>query len=221
MIYTIYSKPKVGKTTLSIADAPKGKTAIINADQGLIGIDTTGFTVVDDMGSAALNKQVLSPAFLKKHSRIVVDTATSLYDAFLSECAGGRPPSQQNYGQANTGFAAFLRALRQADKEIIVLCQEKMVMPTEDWVSDDDDEETTASVTVDLPPGAAKTLLTMSDAIGRLYIANVNERSLRRLWLTPTPNIVAGARSRVYLGRPPYLAKPSIGRLNNLLGWNR
>ena len=73
----------------------------------------------------------------------------------------------------------------------------------------------------DLLVAAGETVLTMSDAIGRLYIANVNERSLRRLWLTPTPNIVAGARSRVYLGRPPYLAKPSIGRLNNLLGWNR
>ena len=221
MIYTIYSKPNVGKTTLALADAPKGKTAIIDADKGLIGIDTTGFTVVDDVSSASLNGQVLAPAFLKKHNRIVVDTATSLYDAFLAEAAGGRPPRQQDYGQVNTGFATLLRTLRQADKEIIVLCQERMIMPTEDWVSDDEDEETTASVTVDLPPGAAKTLLTMSDAIGRLYIANVNDKHLRRLWLTPTPNIVAGARSRVYLGRPPYLAKPSVARLNNLLGWNR
>lgn len=221
MIYTIYSKPKVGKTTLSLADAPKGKTAIIDADQGLIGIDIEGFTVINDLSSASLNRQVLNSAFLKKHHRIVIDTATSLYDAFLSECAGGRPPRQQDYGAANTGFATFLRGLRQADKEIIVLCQEKMVMPTEDWESNDEEEETSASVTVDMPPGAAKTVLTMSDAIGRLYIANVNEHSVRRLWLTPTPNIVAGARSRVYLGRPPYLAKPSIARLNNLLGWNR
>lgn len=221
MIYTIYSKQKVGKTTLSLADAKKGKTAVINADQGLIGIDTTGITVVDDVTSVGLNKRVLAPSFLKKHDRIVIDTATSLYDAFLYECSGGKPPRQQDYGSAAAGFSTLLRALRSSDKEIIVLCQEKMIMPTEDWISDDDDEETTASVTVDLPPSAAKTLLTMSDAIGRLYIANAGERPVRRLWLTPTPNIVAGARSKVYLGRPPYLTNPSIGRLNTLLGWNR
>ncbi|AVJ51024.1 AAA-ATPase [Microbacterium phage Pikmin] len=219
-IYTIYSKPKVGKTTLSLAEAKKGKTAVLNADQGLVGIDTTGITLVNDLSSKGINKTI-TPAFLAKHDRVIIDTATSLHDLFLSEAAGGKTPSQQSYGIANNAFATLLRTLRDENKEVIVLCQERMVMPTEDWVSDDDDEETTASVTVDLPPGAAKSLLTMSDVIGRLYIANVNDRAVRRLWLTPTPNIVAGARSKTYKGRPPYLTKPSISRLNELLGWTR
>lgn len=217
-IYTIYSKPKVGKTTLSLKDAPKGKTAVLNADQGLVGIDTSGFTIVDDLSTKGLNK-VISSAFLAKHSRIVIDTATSLHDLFLAEASGGKTPSQQTYGIANNGFATLLRTLREEKKEVIVLCQERMVMPTEEWFSDDDDEEVAASVTVDLPPGAAKSLLTMSDVIGRLYIANVNDKPMRRLWLTPTPNIVAGARSKRYSGNPPYLKQPSIGRLNQLLGW--
>lgn len=219
-IYTIYSKPKVGKTTLSLNGAPKGKTAVLNADQGLIGVDTDGVTIVDDLSTAGLNK-TLSSAFLKKHSRIVIDTATSLHDIFLVEAAGGKTPSQQSYGIANNGFSTLLRTLREEKKEVIVLCQERMVMPTEEWFSDDDDEEQSASVSVDLPPGAAKSLLTMSDVIGRLYIANVNDKPVRRLWLTPTPNIVAGARSKSYSGRPPYLKSPSIERLNQLLGWTR
>ena len=92
-------------------------------------------------------------------------------------------------------------------------------MPTEDWVSDDDDEDITASVTADLPQGPHNILMQMSDAIGRLYVANVNDKMVRRLWLTPTPNIVAGTRSRTYDGNPPYLKAPTMARLNDLLGW--
>lgn len=221
MIYTIYSKPKVGKTTLSLAGADPTKTAIINSDQGLVGVDTTGMTVIDDISAANLNKQVMSAAFLKKHERIVIDTATSLYSDFLSEIAGGKAPSLNQRGIANNGFAQLLRQLRGSGKEVVVLCQEKMVMPTEDWVSDDDDEDISASVTVDLPQGPMGILTQMSDVIGRLYIANIDDRAVRRLWLTPTPNIVAGARTRKYKGTPPYLTKPTIGRLNTLLGWTR
>ena len=219
-IKTIYSRPKVGKTTLALKDAPKGKTAIFNADQGLVGIDTTGITVVNDLSARGLNK-VLSAQFMAKHDRFIIDTATSLHDLFLAEASGGKTPTQANYGAANNGFANLLRTLRNDDKEIIVLCQEKLIMPSEDWSPEDDDEEQSASVTVDLPPGAAKSLLTLSDVIGRLYIANVNDKAVRRIWLTPTPNIVAGARSKTYTGAPPYLKSPSIGRLNTLLGWTR
>lgn len=220
MIYTIYSKPKVGKTTLALLGCPKGSTAVIDADKGLIGVDTTGVTVVSDVSTANINKTILSRSFLSKHKRIIIDTATSLYDAMLSTASGGRTPSQQDYGTANNGFAVLLRSLREENKEIIVLCQEKMVLPTEDWLSDDNDEETTASVTPDLTPGSGKVLLTMSDVIGRLYMADHDGHLVRRLWLTPTPNIVAGARSAKYSGRPPFLTKPSISRINSLLGWN-
>lgn len=219
MIYTIYSKPKVGKTTLAMTGAPKGRTAIIDADGGLIGTDTTGIKVIHDLSAGSLNKEVLSPSFLKAYDRIIIDTATSLYDAFLMEITGGRAPSQSSYGQANTGMSQLIRGLRIQEKQVIILCQEKMVLPDDDWMSDDDDEEVSASVTTDLPPGAAKTLLTMADVIGRLYIANVNNKPARRLWLCPTANIVAGARSKKYHGTPPYLTKPSITRINQLLGW--
>lgn len=218
MITTIYSKPKVGKTTFAVTDCVPNKTAIINADKGLVGIDTSGMTVVDDVSIGNLNSTVLTDTFLRKHDRIIIDTATSLYEAFLMEVSGDAPPSQKNFGQANTAFSTLLRQLRHS-AEVIVLCQEKVVRPTEDWVSDDDDEETASSVTVDLPPGAAKTLLTMSDVIGRLYMANVDGKLSRRLWLTPTPNIVAGARSATYSNKPPYLPRPTMARLNKLLGW--
>lgn len=220
MIYTIYGKPKTGKTTMALKDAPRGKTAVLNADDGLVGINTKGITVVDDLSSDNLNKQVLGSSFLNKHELIVIDTATALYDLMLTEANGGKTPSLQSRGVVNNSFATLLRALKGNGRDVIVLCQEKMVQPTEDWVSEDDEEEQTASVSVDLPQGAAKSLVTMSDAIGRLYMASVNDKYLRRLWLTPTPGIVAGARSAKYHGKPPYLTKPSISRLDQLLGWS-
>lgn len=220
-VITIYGRPKVGKTTLALKDAVKGKTAIISSDQGLIGIDTTGFTVVENVSQRNLNRQVLSTQFLAKHHRFVVDTATSIYGEFLSELSNGGTPTLQQRGIANNGFATLLRSLRNTKKEVIVLCQEKLVMPSEDWAPEDDDEEASASVTPDLSQGPHSILMQMSDCIGRLYVANVNDHIVRRLWLTPTPGIVAGARSKAYQGKPPYLKTPTIGALNKLLGWTR
>lgn len=220
-IITVYGKPKVGKTTLALKGAPKGKTAVLSSDQGLVGIDTTGITIEEDVSVRNLRKLVKTPAFTQKNQRIVIDTATSLYAEILSDIAGGGAPTLQHRGIANNEFALLLRGLRNGKQQVIVLAQEKMVMPTEDWVSDDDDEDITASVTADLPQGPHNTLMQMSDAIGRLYVANVDDKMVRRLWLTPTPNIVAGTRSLTYNGKPPYLKAPSIDRLNQLLGWTR
>jgi AAA domain len=220
-IYTIYGRPKVGKTTLALKDAPKGKTAVFSGDRGLIGIDTTGFTIIEDLSTRNINKTVTS-AFLSKHQRIVVDTATSVHGAFLQEASGGlATPRKQDYGTANNGLATLLRTLRDSDREVIVTAQEKLVLPNEDWSPEDDDEDAAVMTTVDLSPGAASALLQMSDVIGRLYIAHVNGKPVRRLWLGPSGSIVAGARSKTYKGEPAYLKQPSIGRLNQLLGWTR
>jgi phage nucleotide-binding protein len=216
-IYTIYGRPKVGKTTLALKDCVKGKTAILSADQGLIGIHTAGITVIEDLSTANLNKTI-NGAFLKKHDRIVVDTATSLHGIFLNEAGGGKA-SQQAYGIANNGLATLLRTLRDEKKQVIVTAQEKLILPNEEWAPEDDDEDAAVQTTVDLSPGAASALLQMSDVIGRLYIAHVDGKPVRRLWLGPSSSIVAGARSKVYKGTPPYLKQPSIGRLDTLLGW--
>lgn len=222
-IYTIYSRPKVGKTTLALKDAPKGKTAILSADQGLIGIDTTGITVEEDMSAKNLNKLMSgSSAFLRSHTRIVMDTATALHATMLFEMTRGGGASQAQYGTANSALLAIIRNLRdEKSKQTILLAQEKLILPNEDWVSEDDDEDTGVMTTVDLSPGAASGLLQMSDVIGRLYIAHVDDKAVRRLWLGPSSSIVAGARSKVYTGKPPYLKLPTIGKLNQLLGWTR
>ena len=219
-IYTIYSRPKVGKTTLALKNARKGKTAILSADQGLIGIDTTGITVEEDMSAKNINKLV-NGVFLRRHDRIIIDTATSLHGAFLQELSGGGQTTQAHYGIANNSLASILRTLRDEKKEIIVLAQEKLILPNDEWVSEDTDEDTGVMTTVDLSPGAASVLLQMSDVIGRLYIAHVDGKPVRRLWLGPSSSIVAGARSKVYKGTPPFLKQPSIERLNTLLGWSR
>ena len=219
-VVTIYGRPKVGKTTLALKDAPKGKTAILSADQGLVGIDTTGFTIIEDLSTRNLNK-TLTSQFLAKHTRVVVDTATSLHGIFLNEAAGGKQASQANYGAANNGLATLIRTLRDEKKQTIVLAQEKLIIPNDEWAPEDDDEDAAVMTTVDLSPGAASAVLQMSDAIARLYIAHVNGKPVRRLWLGPSSSIVAGARSRTYQGNPPYLKQPSIGRLNELLGWTR
>lgn len=221
MIYNIYSRPKVGKTTLALKDAPKGKTAIISADQGLVGIDTTGITVEEDVSSKNLNK-LMNGAFIRSHTRIIVDTATALHASMLFEMSKGGPNTQAQYGTANSALSALIRTLRdEKSKENIILSQEKLILPNEDWISEDDDEDTGVMTTVDLSPGAASSLMQMSDVIGRLYIAHVDGKAVRRLWLGPSSSIVAGARSKVYKGTPPYLKMPSISRLNTLLGWTR
>lgn len=221
-VITIYGRPKVGKTTLALKDAPKGKTAVFSADRGLLGIDTRGFTILEDLSSKTINKTV-NGSFLAKHERFVIDTATSLHLLFQQEAAGG-PGAQirkQDFGVANNGLATLVRTLRDTSKTVIVLAQERLTLPNEDWVSEDDDEDTAVMTNVDLSAGGASALLQMSDAIGRLYIAHVNDKPVRRLWLGPSSSIVAGARSDKYHGTPPYLKQPSIARLNQLLGWTR
>lgn len=220
-IYTIYSRPKVGKTTLALKDAPKGKTAILSADQGLIGIDTTGITVEEDMSAKNLQR-LMNGAFVRSHTRIVIDTATALHASMLFEMAKGGPNTQAQYGTANSALLGIVRNLRdEKAKQTIILAQEKLILPNEDWISEDDDEDTGVMTTVDLSPGAQSGLMQMSDVIGRLYIAHVNDKVARRLWLGPSSSIVAGARSKTYSGNPPYLKQPSITRLNQLLGWTR
>lgn len=220
-VYTIYGRPKVGKTTMALKDAPKGKTAIISADQGLIGIDTAGFTVEEDMSAKNLTKLMNGP-FLRSHTRILLDTATALHADMLFEMNRGAGASQAQYGTANAALLSIVRQLRnEKSKQSIIIAQEKLILPNEEWAPEDDDEDTGVMTTVDLSPGAASGLLQMSDVIGRLYIAHVNDKPVRRLWLGPSSSIVAGARSKTYSGNPPYLKQPSIGRLNQLLGWTR
>lgn len=219
-ITTIYSRPKVGKTTFALKDAPKGKTAIFSADQGLTGFDTTGITVEEDMSTKNLNK-LMNGTFVREHQRIIIDTATSLHAYMLFEMAKGGPNSQAQYGAANNALATLVRTLRDSKKQIIVLAQEKLILPNEDWTPEDDDEDAGVMTTIDLSPGAASALLQMSDAIGRLYIAHVNGKPVRRLWLGPSSSIVAGARSKTYSGTPAYLKSPTPARLDQLLGWTR
>ncbi|WNM75081.1 AAA-ATPase [Microbacterium phage Morrigan] len=221
-VITIYGRPKVGKTTLALKDAPKGKTAIFSADRGLRGINTTGMTILEDLSTRNINKTV-NGTFLAKHQRFVIDTATSLHALFQQESAGGAGAQirKQDFGTANNGLATLIRTLRDSGKDVIILAQERLILPNEDWASDDDDEDAAVMTTVDLSAGAASAVLQMSDAIGRLYIAHVNDKPVRRLWLGPSSSIVAGARSDTYHGTPPYLKQPSIGRLNQLLGWTR
>jgi hypothetical protein len=224
----IYGRPKVGKTTMCLKDAPKGKTAILSADQGLIGIDTAGFTVEEDMSSKNLNK-LMNGSFIRSHERILLDTATALQASMLFEIGKGGGNSQAQYGVVNNAVAALVRTLRDEKKQTIVIAQEKLIMPgqglgsdgKESWSPEDDDEDMTVMTTVDLSPGAASALTQMSDVIGRLYIAHVNGKPVRRLWLGPSSSIMAGARSKTYHGTPPYLKQPSITRLNQLLGWTR
>lgn len=222
-VYTIYSRPKVGKTTFSLKGAPKRKTAILSCDQGLIGIDTTGITVEEDTSSKSLNKLFGNgSAFLRSHDRIIIDTATSLHGDLLFEMTRGNGASQSQYGTANSALASVVRTLRsEKSKQSIILCQEKLILPNEDWVSDDVDEDTGVMTTIDLSPGAASAVLQMSDVIGRLYVAHVKDKAMRRLWLGPSSSIVSGARSKVYQGTPPYLKMPSVDRLDQLLGWTR
>lgn len=228
-VTTIYGRPKVGKTTMALKDAPKN-TAIFSADRGLLGIKTTGMTIIEDLSVRNINKTVNS-SFLSKHQRFVIDTATSLHALFQQESAGG-PGAQirkQDFGNANNALATLVRTLRDSRREVIILAQERLILPgqglgedgKESWVSDDEDEDTMAMTTVDLSAGAASAVLQMSDAIGRLYIAHVNDKPVRRLWLGPSSSIIAGARSETYHGTPPYLKQPSMTRLNQLLGWTR
>ena len=118
-VITIYGKPKVGKTTLALKDAPKGKTAVFSADRGLLGINTQGMTILEDLSTRNINKTVNS-SFLAKHQRFVVDTATSLHLLFQQESAGG-PGGQirkPDFGTANNGLATLIRTVRDSEKVV-------------------------------------------------------------------------------------------------------
>lgn len=215
-MYTIYGRPKVGKTTFALNGTDPLKTLVIDADCGLTAIDTTGMTILEDVSSTTLSKR-LTQKDLRPFRRIVVDTATSLYESLLLEAAGGRAPNQGTYGQANTILGQILRQLRSSRADVIIICQEKVVKPTEDWAPEDDEEESVASVAPGLPPGAGKTLLAMSDVIGRMYIAQTVGGPKRKLWITPTPGVVAGARSAK--ATPDSIVTPSLTKLKNTLGY--
>lgn len=92
-------------------------------------------------------------AFIRSHDRIIIDTATSLHGAMMFEMNKGGPSTQQQYGNANGALSAMVRTLRdEKKKEIIILAQEKLILPNEDWVSEDVDEDTGVMTTVDLSP---------------------------------------------------------------------
>lgn len=161
---TIYGRPKVGKTTFTLAGAPKGKTGIISADQGLIGIDTTGFDVEEDTSLKNIDK-LLNGAFMRSNQRIVLDTATSFYADLLIEIAGGGTPSLNQRGIANNNLATILRTLRNSKKDVYVVCQEKLQLPNEDWSPEDEDEDLAVMTGPDLSPGPYSILMQMSDAM--------------------------------------------------------
>lgn len=219
MIITVYGKPKVGKTTFAFSDINPKKVAIIDSDKGLIGVNTEGATIFEPQSVGELTKLITDRDTLAKFDRVIIDTATQLYEDMLSWVSEDKQPSFHMRIATNNLFSQLLRSLRSTTREVVVLCQERIVQPASEWASDDDDEEQAASVTMDIPQGAAKVVSTMSDVIGRLYVARVKDRLARRMWLTPSPNIVAGARSNTYSGKPPYLTRPSMGRLQELLGY--
>lgn len=217
MIYTFYGRPKVGKTTLSVSD-PLKNVVVFDADRGLIGVDTTRVTAISDMSMSNLEKAI-SKGIHRQADRLVVDTGTQLYTRLLLEVSGGRTPTLQARSTVASFFSWMLQEFRESQAEIVLTFHEKVVAPKVDWESGDAEEEEEVQVSPDATQGVLKTVMAMSDVIGRLYVAGKTP-PVRRLWLAPSPSIVAGARSKTYHGDPPFLEDPTMSKVTKLLNWN-
>lgn len=133
---------------------------------------------------------------------------------------------QRDYGKAGELTKGLIYNFHALPYGVIFSAQDRMDAGEFSDSEDEDDTEVEARFIPDLPKGVRTTLNSVVDAIGRIYTVPVEGTTAsgktvkgvqRRLWLAPTDRYDTGFRSHTYKGNPPYLKRPTVERLQQLL----
>lgn len=127
----IYGPPGTGKT-VGACSAP-GPILFLNGE-GQGGVrrarEIHGSDKIREV--AVTGKKALDDAYLYLRERkggektVVIDTVGEVYRILLEEI-GGERPTLQNWGDVNTIIERFVRALRDLDINVVLVCHEELV----------------------------------------------------------------------------------------------
>lgn len=132
---------------------------------------------------------------------------------------------KQDHGKAGELTKGLIYNFHSLPYGLIFTAQDRMDTGSFSDTEDEDETESEARFIPDLPKGVRSSVNSVVDVIGRIYTVQVegerNGRTIkgvqRRLWLAPTDKYDTGYRSSAYKGNPPYLKRPTMERLTQLL----
>ena len=134
---------------------------------------------------------------------------------------------QRDYGRAGELSKGMIYNFQSLPVGLIFTTQDRMDTGDFSDTEDEDDmsEDVAARFVPDLPRGVRSTLNSVVGVIGRIYTVRIegtrNGQTVkgvqRRLWLSPSDKYDTGFRSELYRGTPPYLKRPTVERLQQLL----
>lgn len=133
---------------------------------------------------------------------------------------------KQDHGKAGELTKGMIYNFHALPVGLIFTAQDRMDTGSFSDTEDEDEDEPEARFVPDLPKGVRSTLNSVVDVIGRIYTVQVEGTAAsgatvkgiqRRLWLLQTDKYDTGFRSSAYKGNPPYLKRPTIDRLQQLL----
>lgn len=131
---------------------------------------------------------------------------------------------QRDYGKAGELMKGMLFNFHNLPMGIVYTAQDRMESSVYDQ-EDEDVEDVAVRFVPDLPKGVRSSLNAIVDVIGRIYTVKIEGKNSkgvmvkgrqRRLWISPTEQFDTGYRTSAK-GIPPYLAKPTVPALVELL----
>lgn len=220
----IYSRNKKGKTTFGLS-AGVEKTLVLDPEHGTDEMQTKNPNVWhierwEDLDDAY--------NFLRygKHSYqwCLVDGLTKLSNMSLKyvmklqeEKSLDRIPGlvqQRDYGKSGELMKDMLTRFHAMPMGVVFTAQERMEQ-AQDSEEDDDIEDNDAYFIPDMPKGVRGYANSIVDVIGRLYVAKVDDKAERRLWIGESLKYDTGYRSDFTL--PDYVRNPTIPKVVRLM----
>ena len=173
----LHGKSKSGKTT-SLRTL-KGKTMVIDADEGVISLDgqeNIDYITVNESTANVIKEIKETLDYIEKHidkyDNIVLDTLTALSKMHLDIFLAGVKDGRQAYGSLNTALYPILRKLenfaRRKGKNVIIITQSE--------VSLDQEEKEVILPSVDGTKFVQKVILPRMDGILALEVDQLGNR---------------------------------------------
>lgn len=160
LVIAIYAQPGVGKTTLSFsAEAP----LLLDFDQGAHRAPNRGDSVGVQKWAdvSAITDDDLAP-----YSTVVVDTAGRALDTLTAsiiakdaKAGSGGVLSQQGWGKLKGEFGAWMKSLKQAGKDVILIAHMSEKQQGDDMIE-----------RLDVQGGSKDEIYKSADAMGRILL---------------------------------------------------